>query len=88
MKNKNYNLSPMDWDRTCPCCESKNVEGKVQPDTCSWVWDYSCNSCLSKFEVNYGDKMGGGFDSIAIINDNYIAPMGQNYKIGYDGSKI
>lgn len=55
-----------DWDRICPKCKDKKLSS-VTEGVAAWEHEYTCLNCKCRFTVNYGDKMGGGFDVITII---------------------
>lgn len=57
----------MDWDRICPKCKNREFQQHPVEGTDHWIWEYWCSKCSCRFTVNYGDKMGGGFDVITII---------------------
>ena len=57
----------VDWDKCCPKCKSTSLFGTPVANTNHWVYEYLCTNCLCKFTVNFGDKMGGGFDVITLI---------------------
>lgn len=58
-----------DWDKKCPCCNKfQDYIGKEVKGSSKWAYDYTCNNCKSTWTVIYGDKMGGGFDTIEQIN--------------------
>lgn len=54
----------------CPLCSSADVV-RTKGTPGDWVREYECNNCKSSFEFNEGDKMGGQFDEITILKDNY-----------------
>lgn len=63
-------ISQRDWEAKCPCCKSSSYSSSNVPDSHGWVKEYVCFNCTSTWSVNFGDKMGGGFDSIDNIVDN------------------
>lgn len=63
-------VSQRDWEAKCPCCKSSSYSSSNVPDSHGWVKEYVCFNCASTWSVNFGDKMGGGFDSIDNIVDN------------------
>lgn len=56
------------WNKKCPSCNvnQDEVKGTAVPGSASWSWDYECLECKTKFEVNLGDRMGGGIDTVTI----------------------
>lgn len=70
--NRPIKLSHDDWDKKCPCCSKKeDYIGTPQKDSSYWVYNYICNNCTSTWDVFYGDKMGGQFDSVSNIVNKY-----------------
>ena len=60
-------LSP----NNCPLCD--NITTMTKGAVGDWVNEYTCTYCKSVIEFNEGDKMGGQFDTITILKDNYNA---------------
>lgn len=54
----------------CPICLSKSVS-RTKVIYGDWVKEFRCNNCKSIYEHNEGDKMGGQFDQIIILQDNH-----------------
>jgi len=54
----------------CPLCGNKNTV-VTKGTVCDLVKEYGCSHCLSVFEFDEGDKMGGHKDRITILKDNF-----------------
>lgn len=60
----------------CPLCRSSVSLNRIKGTPGDWVRNYRCMECLSIIEFNEGDKMGGQFDQITILEDNFNSTSG------------
>jgi hypothetical protein len=85
--NKTFNFKSETWDKSCPCCGTKNnfelfeIEG-----SCKWAFSCKGNTCKSRWTLTIGD--GGQGDYIDNIQNHYIPHSSEtsldNYPFDYE----